>query len=82
MCFFSTLCHYILRQRGKGNEWLVKHHIGQMYVGKKNIHNYFHSTFLKDHDFVTVENINNGKIYAIDPTVYDYFRINFVYYKK
>ena len=57
-------------------EWKVKHQVGEIYFLNININQYLKSDFFKDHDFVTIENIKTKEIIAVDPTLYDYFRIN------
>jgi hypothetical protein len=41
-----------------------------------NINQYFTSLFVKDHDFVVLENTETKEKIAIDAALYDYFRIN------
>jgi hypothetical protein len=80
--FFSTTCNYLLKKNNLANLWTAKPQAGQLYFLKTNIHAYFNSSFFKDHDFVTIENKTTGEIYAVDPTVNDYLRIDFVSYSK
>ena len=61
---------------GLSNEWKAKHKVGEIYFLGYNIHPHFKSKFFKDHDFVVIENIKTNEIIAIDPALYDYFRIN------
>jgi len=56
--------------------------VEQLYFLGTNIHKYFNSSFFKDHDFVTIENKTTGEIFAVDPTVNDYLRIDFITYSK
>ena len=60
--------------------WTAKPQIGQLYLLGTNIHQYFNHPFLKDHDFVAIENKQTGQILAVDPTVNDYFYIDFITY--
>ncbi len=58
--------------------WKAEPQMGQLYFCGTNIHTYFNSSFLKDHDFVLITNQITGKTFAVDPTLYDYFFITFV----
>jgi len=44
-----------------------------LYLFGINIHQFFTSSFLKDHDFVVIKSIDEN--YAIDATIYDYLKI-------
>lgn len=80
--FFATTCNHLLNKHNLANTWTAKPQIGQLYFLGTNVHNYFNSTFFKDPDFVTIENKTTGEIFAVDPTINDYLRIDFVTYKK
>lgn len=58
------------------DEWGAKHKVGEIYFLGYNIHPLFKSEFFKDHDFVVIENRKTNEIIAVDPALYDYFRIN------
>lgn len=77
--FFATTCQYLLQKQGLSGEWKVKHKVGKLLVFGHNIHSLFSSSFFQDHDFVTIENVQTGEIYAVDPSVYDYFYITYVH---
>ncbi len=80
--FFATTCNYLLEEYKLADTWTAKSQVGQLYFLGTNIHKYFNSSFLKDHDFVTIENKKTGEIFAIDPTVHDYLHIDFITYAK
>jgi hypothetical protein len=80
--FFATTCNYLLDKYKLSDTWIAKPQIGQLYFLGTNIHKYFNSTFFKDHDFVTIENILTGEIFTVDPTINDYLIIDFVTYIK
>lgn len=80
--FFATTCNYLLQKYELAGTWTAKPQVGQLYFLGTNIHKYFDSSFFKDHDFVTIENKKTGEIYAVDPTVNDYLKIDFVTYLK
>ena len=80
--FFITTCKYLLKKYQLEDKWIVQQQIGQLYFLGTNVHKYFNSSFLKDHDFVTIENKKTGEIIAVDPTVNDYLFINYITYVK
>lgn len=80
--FFVTTCNYLLMKNNLSEEWVVKLQIGQLYIFGYNIHNYFNSPFLKDHDFVTIENRITGEVIAVDPSLNDYFHIDYINFEK
>ncbi|NVO03026.1 MAG: hypothetical protein HXX09_10040 [Bacteroidetes bacterium] len=79
--FFATTCNYLLKKYELGGTWTAKPQIGQLYFLGTNINKFFKSSFFKDHDFVTIENKAACEIFAVDPTLNDYFYIDFVTYK-
>lgn len=80
--FFSTTCNYLIKKYNLADRWIVKHQVGQLYFLGANIHPCFNSSFFKNHDFVTIENIETGEVIAVDPSVNDYLFIDYVTYDK
>jgi hypothetical protein len=80
--FFATTCNYLLKKYNLADKWTAKPKNGQLYFLCNNIHKYFNFSFFKDHDFVTIENKESGETFAVDPTVNDYLRIDFITYTK
>ena len=80
--FYSVVCNHLLNKNNLADTWVAKPQIGQLYFFGTNIHKYFKLSFFKDHDFVTIENKKTGKIFAVDPTINDYFWIDFVKYSN
>ena len=76
--FCSTTCNYLFDKFKMSDTWMAKSQVGQLYFLGINIHPYFHSPFFKDHDFVIIENKRTHEKIAIDPTINDYFFIEFV----
>ena len=76
--FFATTCNYVLKKNSLNNIWVAVPQIGKLYFLGFNIHNWFDSSFLKDHDFVVIRNNQTGETKAVDPTLYDYFYIESV----
>ncbi|WBV59760.1 hypothetical protein PFY12_11900 [Chryseobacterium camelliae] len=79
--FLSAIIQYKLNKSRHDKQWKVHHKVGKIYFLNENINKFFDSNFFKDHDFVTVENIETKEIIPIDGTVYDYFKINRVQLK-
>ena len=80
--FFATTCNYLLDKHNLTDTWIAKPQIGQLYFLGTNIHKYIKSSFFKDHDFVIIENKKTGKVFAVDPTINDYFCIDYVTYSN
>ena len=80
--FFASTCNYLLEKNNLAQTWTAKPHVGHLYMFGSNIHQYFNSSFFKDHDFVTIENKITGELFAVDPTVNDYLYIDFISYSK
>lgn len=80
--FFATTCNHLFEKYNLANTWNANPQVGQLYFLGTNIHKYFNSSFLKDHDFVTIENKITGELLAVDPSVNDYLYIDFVTYSK
>lgn len=80
--FFATTCNYLLKKYNLADKWTAVSKIGQLHFLGTNIHKYFNSSFFKDHDFVTIENKETGETFAVDPTVNDYLKIDFITYNK
>ncbi len=76
--FLAAACNYLIQKNELKDIWIAKPQIGQVYLFKTNIHNYFSTPFFKDHDFVIIENLNTGEKYAVDPSMHDYLRIDFI----
>ncbi|GAB2765696.1 hypothetical protein [Salinimicrobium soli] len=80
--FFAATCNYLLERYGLDDQWIAQPTIGQLYVFNTNIHKYLNSPFLRDHDFVVLENLRTGEIVAVDPTLNDYLKIDLVKYAE
>ena len=76
--FFATSCNYLLKKYHLDKDWTATPQIGQLYFLGTNIHNYLNNSFLKDHDFVLIENKTTGEKFAVDPTINDYLSIDFI----
>ena len=78
----SSICNYYLNKYNLSNQWVAKHKIGQLYFLTVNIHQFFDAPFLKNHDFVIIENKISGEIIALDPTISDYLWIDYISYQS
>lgn len=76
--FFSATCNYLIDKYGLADKWTSEPLVGQIYFYKTNIHQFFNSSFFKDHDFNSITNRQTGEKYFVDPTVNDYLRIDYV----
>lgn len=74
--FLASVIQYKIDQNGLNNQWKIHHQVGEIYFLDENINKHFDSKFFKDHDFVTVENIETNEVIAVDATVYDYLKID------
>lgn len=76
--FFTTICNYLLYKYGFSTQWVSKPIIGKIYFCGINIHQFTNTAFFKDHDFNSIENMQTGEKYYTDPTLNDYFYIDYV----
>ena len=76
--FFTSTCNYLLKKYALDEQWQATPHIGQLYLLGANVHRYISTPFFKDHDFVVIENKVTKMTFTVDPTVNDYWGINFV----
>ena len=73
--FYAATCNCILKKHKLDHVWSAEPQRGKIYFLGMNVHNWFDSSFLKDHDFVIIRNSETGEIKAVDPTLYDYLYI-------
>jgi hypothetical protein len=76
--FFTTVCNQMFALNDLDGEWIVSPQKGHLYFMGINIHPYFKSSFLRDHDFVIIKNLKSGKEMAVDPSLHDYTGIRYV----
>jgi hypothetical protein len=80
--FFAATCSYLLQVNKLNENWKVETHQGKLHILTVDIHKFFSSPFLKDHDFVILSNKANDRVIAVDPTLSDYSWIEHVSYRK
>lgn len=76
--FFALTCNQLLKEKGLDKTWKAKAQIGHLKFLGHDIHQYFSSPFFKDHDFVIIENLETQGRLAVDPTISDYLKIDYV----
>jgi hypothetical protein len=76
--FFASTCNYLLKKYSLSDSWVATINVGKIYFIRTDVHRYFNDSFFKEHDFVTIENKRTGELYAVDPTVNDYFYIDYI----
>jgi hypothetical protein len=79
---FNSIANYLITKSGQDKKYKSIHHKGQLYLFGENIHNYFSSSFFKDHDFNQLIDLETGENITIDPSVSDYLLINEVQLKE
>lgn len=72
---FSSICNQLL-YKNRLFDWKAKTYKGQLDFLGINIHNFFSSSFFKNHDFVIIKNEVTNEIITVDPSLYDYIHIN------
>lgn len=73
---FNSVANYLIRENQLQGEIKATHKIGQLYFLGINLHQFFESSFFKDHDYNEVIEIKTGKTMSIDPSVSDYLGID------
>lgn len=75
--FTATVFNTLFR-KVELKDWKATPVVGHLYLLGMNVHLWFDSPFLADHDFVLIENKTTGERLLVDPTISDYLDINFV----
>lgn len=73
---FNAIANYLIKTHGLQHEIKAQHKIGQLEVFGLNIHQYFKSSFFKDHDFNEIIFKKTNDTISIDPSLSDYLWIN------
>lgn len=76
--FFTTTCNYLLQKYQLDSTWKAKHWVGKIKFCGKDLHRFLSSPFFKDHDLAAVEDIQTGESLYVDPSLKDYFYINYI----
>ncbi len=72
---FNSIVLYLVSKNNLTEQIQAKHMIGEMHFLGFNIHQFFESSFFKDHDFNMLSNNLTGDSVFVDPSLYDYLRI-------
>ncbi len=72
---FNSIADYLIRKNNLQGEIKAEHKVGQLELFGINLHQYFESSFFKDHDYNELVDKKTGDKIAIDPTVSDYLWI-------
>ena len=75
---FNSIANYLIETQKLENKYRAIHLIGRLDFLGIDLHQFFDDPFLQDHDFNGIENLENGERIYIDPSLSDYFRINYV----
>ena len=79
---FNSISNYLIRKNDLQNEIASEHKIGQLELFGINLHQFFDSSFYRDHDFNEITNKQSAEKFFIDPSVSDYLRIKRVAKKE
>lgn len=75
---FNSIANYLIRKNGLEGSYKSKHCIGKLELLGINLHHFFDSPFLRDHDYNEIVNLRTTKVISIDTSVSDYFKIDYV----
>ena len=73
---FNSIANYLIRNNNLQNEIEAEHKVGELDLLGINLHQFFESSFFRDHDFNELTNKKTGEKILIDPSLSDYLRIN------
>jgi len=79
---FNSIGNYILEKQNLNNSYKFTHIVGKLDILGYDIHSLIDNPFFKDHDFNKIEALKTDKTYFIDPSLSDYFFIDFVTSKQ
>lgn len=72
----NSIASYLIRENELDHTVRAEHKIGKLKLVGIDLHQFFSSSFFKDHDFNELTNLQTGQVIAIDPSVSDYLWIN------
>lgn len=75
---FSSIADYLVKANNLEKESAVTHEIGKLDLLGIDVHQFFNSSFFKDHDFNILRNLRTKETLAIDPSLSDYLKISSV----
>ena len=75
---FNSIGNYIIEKQKLTEKYEFIHLVGKLNFFGYNIHNIFKSPFFMNHDFNEIKGKKTGKKKYVDPSLRDYFRIEYV----
>lgn len=75
---FNSIANYLIRENNLEQKYESHHRIGNLELLGFNLNQFFTNPFFQDHDYNEIVDLQKGKIFAIDPSISDYLRIDFV----
>lgn len=73
---FNSILNYFIKKQQLEHKFKANHVFGKVYFLGIDLHQFFDTPFLKDHDYNEIVNLKTSKKYYIDLTVSDYLRIH------
>jgi len=75
---FNSIGNYVIGKQKMTDKYEFIHLVGKLDVFGFDIHTLFNRPFFKDHDFNEIRNKHTGEKNFVDPSLRDYFRIDYV----
>lgn len=75
---FNSIGNYIIEKQKMTDKYEFIHLVGKLDVFGYNVHKLINSPFFKDHDFNEIKYKQTGQSKFVDPSLRDYFRIEYV----
>ncbi len=72
---FNSIVNYLIRQNGLESQIQAKHNIGQLNIIGMDLHQFFKSSFFKDHDYNEIRSSVTTEVLLVDPSLSDYLGI-------
>ncbi len=75
---YNAIGNYLIRKKGLASQYKFVHVVGKISFLGMDIHGLFDSSFFKNHDFNQMIDKDKNELIAVDPSLNDYFWIDFV----
>jgi hypothetical protein len=72
---FNSILQELISKHGKDESIHAVHLVARLELLSIDLHQFARSSFLRDHDFNKIEDLETGEIYYVDPSVSDILRI-------
>lgn len=73
---FNSIVNYLIKNQKLERKFKANHLVGKIKFMGVDLHQFSESSFLKDHDYNEIINLETGKKIYVDPTLSDYLKIN------